>query len=71
MGAAKSQRDLLLNQMNAKVNALLVEQDNLRQRLARYKNTLLNQAKARTQAVERGYQNNTAQFNMLLQRQLK
>ncbi|KJG55488.1 copper transporter [Photobacterium kishitanii] len=66
VGAAKSQRDLLLNQMNAKVNALLVEQDNLRQRLARYKNTLLNQAKARTQAVERGYQNNTAQFNNVI-----
>ena len=66
VGAAKSQRDLLLNQMNAKVNALLVERDNLSQRLSRYKNTLLSQAKARTQAVERGYQNNTAQFNNVI-----
>ena len=66
MGAAKSQRDLLLNQMNAKVNALLVERDNLSQRLSRYTTTLLTQAKARTQAVERGYQNNTAQFNNVI-----
>ncbi|WP_163922612.1 TolC family protein [Photobacterium sp. Alg240-V54] len=66
VGAAKSQRDLLLNQMNAKVNALLVERDNLSQRLSRYTTTLLTQAKARTQAVERGYQNNTAQFNNVI-----
>ncbi|MEC6798618.1 TolC family protein [Photobacterium sp. S4TG1] len=66
VGAAKSQRDLLLNQMNANVNALLVERDNLSQRLSRYTTTLLTQAKARTQAVERGYQNNTAQFSNVI-----
>lgn len=49
--------------MNAKVNALLVDRTNLEQRLERYKTTLLDQAKARTKAVERGYQNNTSQFN--------
>ncbi|UTV29586.1 TolC family protein [Photobacterium atrarenae] len=63
VGAAQSNKDLLLAQMNAKVNALLTDKSNLEQRLARYQNTLLAQAKARTQAVERGYQNNTAQFN--------
>ncbi|NGO00299.1 TolC family protein [Grimontia sp. S25] len=63
VGAAKSQKDLLLAQMNAKVNALLVDRENLEQRLERYRNTLIEQAKARTQAVERGYQNNTAQFS--------
>jgi outer membrane protein TolC len=63
VGAAKSQKDLLLAQMNAKVNALLVDKENLEQRLERYRNTLIEQAKARTQAVERGYQNNTAQFS--------
>ncbi|HAT8541747.1 TolC family protein [Vibrio vulnificus] len=63
VGAAQSQKDLLLAQMNAKVNALLVDRSNLEQRLARYQNTLLEQAKARTKAVERGYQNSTAQFN--------
>ncbi|WP_256383966.1 TolC family protein [Photobacterium toruni] len=66
VGAAKSQRDLLLNQMNANVNALLVERNNLSQRLSRYTTNLLTQAKARTQAVERGYQNNTAQFNNVI-----
>ncbi|WP_443111777.1 TolC family protein [Aliivibrio sp. S3MY1] len=63
VGAAKSQRDVLLRQMNAKVNALLVDKNNLEQRLSRYNHTLLPQAKERTRAVERGYENNTAQFN--------
>ncbi|MCG3864511.1 MULTISPECIES: TolC family protein [unclassified Photobacterium] len=60
--AAKSQRDLLLQQMNAKVNTLLIERHNLLSRIERYKKNLQPQAKARTQAVERGYQNNTASF---------
>jgi len=63
VGAAKSQRDVLLRQMNAKVNSLLVDKSNLEQRLSRYNHTLLPQAKDRTRAVERGYENNTAQFN--------
>ncbi|WP_318442464.1 TolC family protein [Photobacterium leiognathi] len=60
--AAKSQRDLLLQQMNAKLNTLLIERHNLLSRIERYKKSLQPQAKARTQAVERGYQNNTASF---------
>ncbi|PSV07582.1 TolC family protein [Photobacterium leiognathi] len=60
--AAKSQRDLLLQQMNAKVNTLLIERHNLLSRIERYKKSLQPQAKARSQAVERGYQNNTASF---------
>ncbi|WP_422766665.1 TolC family protein [Photobacterium leiognathi subsp. mandapamensis] len=60
--AAKSQRDLLLQQMNAKVNTLLIERHNLLSRIERYTKSLQPQAKARTQAVERGYQNNTASF---------
>ncbi|UIP29502.1 TolC family protein [Photobacterium sp. TLY01] len=63
VGAAKSQKDLLLAQMNARVNALLADRQSLAERLARYQNSLLPQAKERTQAVERGYQNNTAQFS--------
>ena len=49
--------------MNAKVNTLLVDRTNLAQRLERYQSTLLPQANARIRAVERGYQNNTSQFN--------
>nr|WP_246852547.1 TolC family protein [Vibrio crassostreae] len=63
VGAAKSQKDTLLSQMNAQVNALLVDRSNLIQRLERYQKTLLPQTAARISAVERGYQNNTAQFN--------
>ena len=63
VGAAKSQKDTLLAQMNAQVNALLVDKANLTQRLERYESSLLPQTSARIRAVERGYQNNTAQFN--------
>jgi outer membrane protein TolC len=61
--AAKSDKDLLLSQMNSKVNSLLIDRDNSSQRLDRYNQTLLPQAQARIKAVERGYRNNTAQFN--------
>ncbi|CAH6892284.1 Heavy metal RND efflux outer membrane protein, CzcC family [Vibrio chagasii] len=63
VGAAKSQKDTLLAQMNAQVNALLVDKANLTQRIERYQSSLLPQTSARIRAVERGYQNNTAQFN--------
>nr|WP_237584179.1 TolC family protein [Photobacterium halotolerans] len=63
VGAAKSQKDLLLAQLNARVNALLADRQSQTERLERYQNSLLPQAKERTQAVERGYQNNTAQFS--------
>nr|WP_254869273.1 TolC family protein [Vibrio diazotrophicus] len=63
VGAAQSQKDTLLKQMNAKVNALLVDKNNLTQRLERFESTLLPQADSRVKATERGYQNNTAQFN--------
>lgn len=61
--ASKSSKDALLSQMNAKVNALLMDKQNLSERFERYQQSLLPQAKARTQAVERGYENNTAQFS--------
>lgn len=63
VGAAQSQKDTLLSQMNAKVNALLIDKNNLTQRLERFESTLLPQADSRVKATERGYQNNTAQFN--------
>jgi outer membrane protein TolC len=63
LGAAKSQRDLMLQQMNAKVAALLIDRNNIEQRLARYQGSLLRQAKEKTRAIERGYQNNTNQLD--------
>ncbi len=63
VGAAQSQKDTLLSQMNAKVNTLLVDKNNLAQRIERFESTLLPQADSRVKATERGYQNNTAQFN--------
>lgn len=61
--ASKSSKDALLAQMNAKVNALMMDRQNLSERFERYQQSLLPQAKARTRAVERGYENNTAQFS--------
>jgi outer membrane protein TolC len=62
VGAAKYQKDTLLAQMNAQANALINDRVNLEERIERYQQRLLPQATARTQAVERGYQNSTAQF---------
>ena len=63
VGAAKTQRDLMLRQMNAQIRAAAIDRDNTQQRLERYRSTLLKQAKEKTQAVERGYQNNTSQLD--------
>ncbi|MDV5170679.1 TolC family protein [Photobacterium rosenbergii] len=63
VGAARTQRDLMLRQMNAQVRAAAIDRDNTQQRLDRYRSTLLKQAKEKTQAVERGYQNNTSQLD--------
>jgi hypothetical protein len=53
----------MLQQMNAKVAALLIDRSNIEQRLARYQGSLLRQAKEKTRAIERGYQNNTNQLD--------
>ncbi|MGF1833389.1 TolC family protein [Photobacterium sanguinicancri] len=63
LGATKAQRDLLLQQMNAQVEAVRQDRINLQQRLNRYQNGLLRYAQEKTQAIERGYQNNTSQLD--------
>lgn len=63
VGASQAQKDTLLKQLNSKVNVLIIERNELEQRLNRYTSTLIPQASDRIKAVERGYQNNTAQFN--------
>ncbi|WP_241824041.1 TolC family protein [Salinivibrio sp. AR647] len=62
VGAAQYQKDTLLAQMNSQVVALMTDRENLTERIERYQNRLIPQSKARIEAVERGYQNNTAQF---------
>ncbi|WP_428772580.1 TolC family protein [Vibrio sp.] len=64
--ASRSQKDALIRQLIGRVSGLLVERDNLTERLERYQTALLPQAKARVNAVERGYQSNTAQFSELI-----
>lgn len=61
--AAKLQRDLLLQQMNAKLDALLATRTQQQQRLNQYQTVLIKQAQERTKAVERGYKNGTSRFD--------
>lgn len=63
VGAAKYQKDLLLLQMNAKVKSLLSDKRNLEERIKHYQEVLVKQARERTRATERGYENNTVQFS--------
>nr|WP_152557135.1 TolC family protein [Photobacterium sanctipauli] len=63
VGAARTQRDLVLQQMNSQVNASVVDRDNTQQRLSRYQQVLLKHAQEKANAVERGYQNNTNQLD--------
>lgn len=62
VGAAQYQKDTLLAQLNAQVNALVTDRVNLEERIKRYQDRLLPQVTDRIEAVERGYQNNTTQF---------
>jgi outer membrane protein TolC len=62
VGAAQYQKDTLLAQMNAQVVALMTDRENLAERIERYRSRLIPQSKARIEAVQRGYQSNSAQF---------
>ncbi|MDK9764602.1 TolC family protein [Vibrio sp. D420a] len=62
VGAAQYQKDTLLAQMNSQVVALTTDRENLAERIERYQSRFIPQSKARIEAVERGYQNNTAPF---------
>ncbi|NOH97409.1 TolC family protein [Vibrio sp. 99-70-13A1] len=62
VGASQYQKDALLAKMNAQVNVFLNDKMNLMERIERYQDRLIPQSQARIAAVERGYQNNTAQF---------
>ncbi|NOH70658.1 TolC family protein [Vibrio pectenicida] len=66
VGASQYQKDTLLAQMSAQVSALLNDRTNITERIERYQERLLPQAKARIEAVERGYQNNTTDFGEVI-----
>ncbi len=63
VGATKSQRDGWLSRMEAQLSMLLSDREHTQQRIQRYRDTLLKQAQAQLNAVERGYQNNSASFS--------
>ncbi|MGF1911411.1 TolC family protein [Vibrio kasasachensis] len=63
VGATKSQRDAWLSRMESQLSVLLSDREHTQQRIQRYRDTLLKQAKAQLRAVERGYQNNSASFS--------
>lgn len=69
LGASRLQKDLLLQQLNAKLNTLIVEKDNFEQRIERYEGALLPRSKERVDAVNRGYDNNTLAFEQVIKAQ--
>lgn len=66
LGASRLQKDLLLQQLNAQLNTLIVEKDNFEQRIERYRNVLLPRSQERLAAVNRGYDNNTLSFEQVI-----
>jgi hypothetical protein len=62
----QAERDLLLKNMNGRLNGQVAQVQNLNLRLARYQQTLLPQAKANTQAAIQGYQSNTVSFDLVV-----
>ena len=62
VGAVKSLRDAWLAKLNSQLNRQLSERQFTLERIDRYRNSLLKQAKAQRLAVEQGYQNNSANF---------
>ncbi|WP_221076871.1 TolC family protein [Agarivorans aestuarii] len=65
-GIKQAERDLLLKSMNGALNGQVAQFQNLTQRLARYQQTLLPQARANTQAAIQGYQSNTVSFDQVV-----
>ncbi|UQN41045.1 TolC family protein [Agarivorans sp. B2Z047] len=65
-GVKQAERDLVLKNMNGRLNGQVAQVQNLNLRLARYQQTLLPQAKANTQAAIQGYQSNTVSFDLVV-----
>ena len=66
-GQKQAEHRLLIRQLNAKLKAEIVNYQQLASRQLRYKNSLLKQAKLRTQALVQSYQSNTRPFTDVLQ----
>ncbi len=66
VGAVQYQKDTLLTQMRTQVSALVSDKSHLIERIARYQQRLIPQVSARIEAIERGYQNNTAQYSDMI-----
>lgn len=63
---AQANKMVIIERMNAQVNTLLVDRQNLNERLIRYQQTILPQLQAKTAAVERAYQNNNVAFTEVI-----
>ncbi|WP_368737160.1 TolC family protein [Vibrio marinisediminis] len=63
VGASQSQRDAWLSRLEAQLSVLLSDREHTQQRIQRFHDTLLKQAQAQLDTVERGYQNNRASFS--------
>ncbi len=70
LGSSRLERDLLLQNMNAKANDVIEKYNGLASRTKRYRDSLLPQSESRLKAVQRGYDANTATFSELISARL-
>ncbi|MDC0610846.1 TolC family protein [Vibrio sp.] len=66
LGASRFDRDLLLQNINAKVNDIIARYEGLNTRSERYRKELIPQSSSRVNAVQRAYDANTASFSELV-----
>lgn len=66
-GQKQAEHRLLVRQLNAQLNAEIVNYQQLVSRQQRYQDSLLKQAKSHTEALEQSYQSNTRPFKEVIQ----
>lgn len=66
LGSSLLERDLLLQNMNAKSNDVIEKYHGLESRIKRYRNALLPQSEARLDALKRSYDANTTTYSDLI-----
>ena len=66
-GQKQAEYALLIRQLNAQLNAEIVNYQQLTSRQKRYKESLLKQAKSHAEALEKSYRSNTRPFKEVIQ----
>lgn len=66
-GQKQAEQRLLLRQLNALLNSELINYQQIKERMARYQNSLLKQAKLHSKMLEESYQSNTRPFKEVIE----